>query len=185
VLFADAGRQHTGRTLEIAREAALARGIKHVAVATTTGDTGAVAAKLFEGTGVQVIAVTHNAGFKAPGELELKPELREEIVRHGGVVYTGTIPTRGIGAAIRNRFEGFTEEQVVASTLRLFGQGAKVCAELAAMVSDAGLIPGTEDIICVAGTGRGADTAAVVWPRSTHCFFDIKIREFLAKPSDW
>ena len=185
MLFNDAGKQHTARTLEVVREAALARGIKYVAVATTAGDTGVAAARLFEGTGVKALAVTHNAGFKEPGAQELLPELRDEILRLGGAVYTGTIPTRSIGTAIRNRFEGFSTEQVVASTLRMFGQGAKVCAEIAAMVCDAGLVPAGEDIICVAGTGGGADTAVVVAPRSANCFFDIKIREFLAKPADW
>ena len=184
MVFKDAGKQHTERTLEIARATALERGIKYVVVATTGGETGAAAARLFAGTGVKVVCVTHNAGFKEPGVLELKPECREEIERHGGTVCTGTIITRGVGTAIRNKFEGFSVEQVVASTLRMFGQGAKVCVEIAAMASDAGLVP-AEDVIAVAGTGLGADTCAVVSARSSNFFFDIKVREFLAKPGDW
>ena len=41
------------------------------------------------------------------------------------------------------------------------------------------------DIIAVAGTGRGADTAAVIKANSSNRFFDIKLREYLVKPLDF
>lgn len=37
-------------------------------------------------------------------------------------------------------------------------------------------------VVPVAGTGRGADTAAILSANSSNRFFDIKIREILAKP---
>ena len=185
MIYKDAGKQHTEKTLEIARAAALARGIRYVVVATTTGETGAAAARLFEGTGVKVIAVTHCSGFRETGVNELNSERRAEIEKRGGAVHTGTMVMHALGGALYKKFQGFSDEQVAAATLRIFGQGTKVCAEIAAMACDSGLLPGREDVICVAGTGRGADTCAVVSPESSARFFDIKIREFLAKPGDW
>ena len=65
----------------------------------------------------------------------------------------------------------------------MFGQGTKVAVEIVAMASDADLLP-VEDVIAVAGTGKGADTCLVIGANSTNQFFDIKVREILAKPKD-
>jgi uncharacterized protein len=81
----------------------------------------------------------------------------------------------------RNRF---SEETVIADTLRMFGQGVKVAVEIVAMASDANLLP-VADVIAVAGTGRGADTCILVAANSSNLFFDIKVREILAKPRDF
>ncbi len=53
------------------------------------------------------------------------------------------------------------------------------------MAADAGLIPVNKDVIAVAGTGRGADTALRIQPANTSRFFDLKIREVIAKPIDF
>jgi hypothetical protein len=60
----------------------------------------------------------------------------------------------------------------------------KVCVEIAVMAADAGLIPTDCDVLCVGGTGRGADTAVVLRPAHMNHFFDLRIREILCKPSD-
>jgi len=39
-----------------------------------------------------------------------------------------------------------------------------------------------EDVICVAGTGHGADTALVLRAVNARNFFDLKVREILCKP---
>jgi hypothetical protein len=56
--------------------------------------------------------------------------------------------------------------------------------EIVAMSADAGLIP-FSDVIAVAGTGRGADTAAVIKANTSNRFFDIKLKGYLVKPSDF
>ena len=64
-----------------------------------------------------------------------------------------------------------------------FSQGIKVCIEIAATVCDAGLIPDLDrDIICIAGTGRGADTVCLIKPAPTYEFKNLKIKAILAKP---
>ena len=58
----------------------------------------------------------------------------------------------------------------------------KVAVEIAAMAADAGLIPVDRDIISIAGTGRGADTAIVIKPENSSRLFNITIKEIIAKP---
>lgn len=183
VYFDKAGQENTHRTLEVARNELLNRGLTHMVVASTWGDTGLEAAKMLENTPAHLVVVTHNYGFKEQGEVEMDPSVRSEIVRLGGYVLTGTMVTRGISAAIRGKM-GFSLEQVVADTLRIFGQGMKVCVEMCAMAADAGVIP-TDDVVAVGGTGRGADTAVIIKPASSNSFFDIRVRDILAKPREF
>jgi hypothetical protein len=73
----------------------------------------------------------------------------------------------------------------MANVLRRFGEGAKVCIEITMMAADAGLIPVDQDVVAIAGTGRGADTALRIHPANAARFFDLKIREVIAKPIDF
>jgi len=50
------------------------------------------------------------------------------------------------------------------------------------MAADAGEVPTDREIIAVGGTGKGADTAVVLKPAHMNNFFDLEIREILAKP---
>ena len=184
MMFDRAGTQNTDKALEIAFDYAKANNIENVVVATTVGDTGVAAAKFGKSLGIRVIAVTHNTGFASPGKQELSAEKRAQILESGGVIHTGTLVLRGLGSALRKKF-GSSEEELVASVLRLFGQGMKVCVEMAAMVADAGLVPADKDVVCVAGTARGADTAVLVHPAPSNMLFDIKVREVIAKPRDF
>ncbi len=152
-------------------------------VASTGGETGLKAIQIFRDKGVKLIVVTHNTGFKEPGVQEMDPETREKIEAGGGIVYTGTMVLRNLGTAIRD-IQGYSQQDLVANTLRMLGEGIKVCTEMAAMVADAGLVP-PEDIIAVAGTRTGADTAVVIHAQPSNMFFKMKIREILAKPRDW
>jgi hypothetical protein len=60
----------------------------------------------------------------------------------------------------------------------------KVCVEIAVMAADAGRIPTDCDVICVGGTGRGADTAVVLRPAHSNSFFDLRVGEILCRPAD-
>ncbi len=177
------GYKNTKKALEIMLEGVEKYKVNEVVVASTYGDTGLAAAKLLKGKGVQLIVVTHNYGFKTPGTLEMTPKTRNELESLGARVYTGTMPFRNIGTAIRDK-QTYCQQDLIANTLRLLGQGIKVCVEIAMMASDAGLV-GTNDIITVAGTARGADTVALVHPAPSNHLFDVKVRDILAKPFNW
>ena len=60
----------------------------------------------------------------------------------------------------------------------------KVCVEIAVMAADAGLVDMNNEIITIGGTGRGADTVAVIRPAHSPHFFDLDIKEILAMPRD-
>ncbi|MEX2689145.1 MAG: hypothetical protein Q6351_002325, partial [Candidatus Njordarchaeum guaymaensis] len=72
--------------------------------------------------------------------------------------------------------------EIMAITLRLFGEGTKVCVEIVLMAADAGLISMENDVIAIAGTGIGADTALVIKPAHPSNVFDLTIREIICKP---
>ncbi len=50
------------------------------------------------------------------------------------------------------------------------------------MAADAGLIRTDEDVIAIAGTRDGADTAILLQPVNSQNFFELKIKEILCKP---
>ncbi len=181
--FEKAGKENTQRTLQIAKEEAIKRGIKHIVVASTSGDTGLAAAELLKGTGINLIVVTHNTGIREEGVQPFSPDTRNKIEELSGHVHTGTMVLRGLGTALKEK-GGHSHEQVVADTLRIFGQETKVVIEITAMSADAGLIP-FSDVIAVSGTGKGADTAAVIKANSSNRLFDIKLREYLVKPKNF
>jgi len=180
VTFEQPGEHNTARTLEIARERADALGIRHVLVATTRGETGLQAARAFRG--LHVVVVTHSTGFAAPNTQELSPERRAEIEAAGARVLTCQHALGGVNRAVRRALGTYELDEIIAYTLRIFGQGLKVCVEIALMAADAGLVPVGEPCLAIAGTGRGADTAVVLIPANAQGFFDLRILEVLAKP---
>jgi hypothetical protein len=174
------GEANTGKTLSLAKKRANELGIKTIVVATTSGDTAVKASDVF--SGLKVIAVTHNAGFRSPNTQELTEENRKGFEGKGGIVLTTTHLFSGLSAAMRKQYNTYSLGDIVANTLRTFGQGMKVIAEIAVMAADAGLVKTDEDIIVIAGTGRGADTAIVLRAVNSSAFFDLKIKEILCKP---
>ncbi|MBU0480611.1 MAG: hypothetical protein KKG47_05895 [Proteobacteria bacterium] len=181
--FPKPGFKNTAQTLDILEDGIKKHQIGQVVVASTYGDTGLEAARRLQNLGVTLVVVTHNSGFREPGALEMVPAVRHEIESLGGRVCTGTMPFRNIGTAIREK-QGYSQQDLVANTLRIFGQGIKVCVEIAMMAADSGMIS-QADVLCVAGTGRGADTVALISPQSSNKLFDLKVRDILAKPVEW
>jgi hypothetical protein len=54
--------------------------------------------------------------------------------------------------------------------------------EIVLMAADAGLIPMDREVVAIAGTDGGADTALVVDPAYPRRMLDLKIKEVIAKP---
>jgi hypothetical protein len=127
IYFQTAGRQNTDALLEVVKDYVEREGIRDIVVASTTGETGAKAAKIFKG--YNVIVVTHCFGFQKPGESELKEEFREEILLNGARIFTGTHALSSVERAIRKNFGTIEPLELIASTLRLMGEGTKVCVE--------------------------------------------------------
>ena len=79
-------------------------------------------------------------------------------------------------------FHGVYPVEIIAAALRMFGQGTKVCVEVATMAADAGMIPSGEPVIVVGGTGQGADTALILKAANSCRILDTKIEEIICKP---
>jgi hypothetical protein len=181
VTFAKPGPANTERTLALVKARAEALGIETILVATTRGETGLQATRMLAPR--NVIAVTHSAGFREPFTKGYTPEIAQAIEAAGGTILTTTHAFGGIGRAVRKALNTYQVDEIIAYTLRTFGQGMKVAAEITLMASDAGLVPDAGPIIAVAGSGRGADTAAVILPTHTQTFFDLHFLEILCMPA--
>ena len=180
VYFEHPGGETTEAVLNIARCRAEELGIKNIVVASTTGATAVKAMDILKG--FRVIVVTHVAGMREPNVQEFTEKNRQVVEAEGGVLLTAAHAFSGLSAAMRQKFNTYVIGDIVASTLRIFGQGIKVACEIALMAADSGLVRTDEDVISIAGTGRGADTAIMLSPVNTHNFFDLKVREILCKP---
>ena len=111
--------------------------IDHVIVATTSGTTGVRFAEALAGRDIQTVCVTHHVGFKGADVDELQRPNRERLRQLGAVVVTAGHALSGVGRSISTAFGGTTPGELIAHTLRLFGQGTKVCVECAVMAADA------------------------------------------------
>lgn len=178
------GDDNTDKTLALAKQRAEELGVKTIVVASTVGKTAVKAMDVFKG--YKVIVVTHTAGFREPDTQEFTEENRKIVEEKGGIILTTTHALGGVHRSL-SRGDGPPAPlpvigDIIAMTLRMFGQGMKVACEIAAMATDAGLVPTDAEVICIGGTGRGADTAIVLQPNYAHRFFNIRVKELICKP---
>jgi uncharacterized protein len=179
--FDHPGPENTEETLVLAQARAVELGIRHALVATTSGATARRAAEVLQG--LHVVAVTHSAGFRGPNEQELQEEHRRAIVAAGGEVLTCQHAFGGVNRAVRKKLGTYELDEIIAFTLRTLGEGTKVACEITLMAADAGRVSLGEPILAIGGTGRGADTAVVIWPANAQTFFDLRVMEYVCKPS--
>ncbi|MFW9846818.1 MAG: pyruvate kinase alpha/beta domain-containing protein [Candidatus Thorarchaeota archaeon] len=181
VHFEEASPDHTNAVLDVVQSFVREHtAIKSIVVATTTGATGLAAASRFSKQ--DVIVVSHHTGFSAPNENEMDDENRDSILESGAKLLTTTHAFAGVGRGIRKDVGTWTPTEMMALAFRTFCQGTKVCAEIAMMAADAGLVRVDEDVICIAGTGFGADTAWLITPANTNRFTELKMKACLCKP---
>jgi len=180
--FEKKGKDNTGACLEVVKSALDDGMFKHIVIATTTGSTGLLFSEALKGRGVNVVAVTHSAGFRGPNTFEIPDEILGQIKANGARIFTGTILTHSIETALNAQFNGIYPAMIIAQSLRRFGEGSKVCCEITMMAADAGLIPEGEEVMAVAGTGYGADTVMLLKSAVSKRFLDLKVLEILAKP---
>ena len=191
--FEESKPENMDVVLNLVKQKAESKGIKHVVVASTRGNTGVKAVEVFKDTGITVVVVTHQIGPRGP---ELLPENEEKIKALDGKIVTCTHAFGGVNSSLRRtprREPGEERPQphwpayvpstgdLIANILRLFSQGMKVCFEITVMAADAGAIPIGENVIAVGGQGRWADTAIVVKSANSTSFFDLDVGEILAK----
>ena len=165
--FSEPGPENTDDVMRAVTKRLEGGDIDAVVVASTSGRTGVKFAEALKGK-AKVVAVSHE---------EMEPELKRSIVKHGGIAVDKThlpLHERGMDK-VRNAF--YT-----------LGQGFKVAVEVILIASDKGLIKPYKDVIGVAGSGEGSDTAIVARATSTKEIFSkdsakkLEVREIIAMP---
>lgn len=178
----DTSNKDTEEVLKIAKEYCDKNEFQNIVVATTRGETGKEAGKIFAEK--NVVAVTHSTGFRDEGEQELKEENKKKMEEQGVDIFTGPMPFHSWNDYYRKQKGSIMPTTIIADTLRLLGQGTKVCVEIVSMATDAGLVP-PEPVLAVAGTGYGADTVLLIEGRNSRKFFEMKVKDVIAKPMDF
>ncbi|MGB9806594.1 MAG: pyruvate kinase alpha/beta domain-containing protein [Thermoproteota archaeon] len=141
--------------------------IKTVVVASTTGRTGAKFAEALKGK-AKVVAISHE---------KMDPKLKEEIINLGGTAVDQThLPLHQRGM------------DKVRSAFYALGQGFKVAVEVILIAADKAVVKPYEDVVGVAGSGEGSDTAIVARSTTTREMFSedplrkLEVREIIAMP---
>ncbi|MBD3254934.1 MAG: hypothetical protein GF383_07560 [Candidatus Lokiarchaeota archaeon] len=183
--FEKGGPQNSDKALEIAKKYADQLNVKDIVVASTTGGTADKALEKFNPSEYNLMIVTHSYYFVNEKKRQEYDEKKlAELKDSGAKVLSVTHAMSGIERGIRISMNQWCFVDLMAKFLReQFSQGTKVCIEIASMVADAGMIESLDrDILCIAGTGRGADTVCLIKPAPTSAFDKLRVRAILAKP---
>jgi hypothetical protein len=182
VYFEDVAKNNTEETFRLARQRASELKIKDIVVASTRGDTAVKAAEYFKGFNLVIVRIATGLW---EANSQLFPEEKKKIVEAAGAkVVTSSPAFSGVAISGPPQNRALQMGDVIANTLRTFGQGMKVTCEIVLQAADAGFVQSGVPVVSIAGTGktRGADTAIVVSPVNSNRFFELKVHEIICKP---
>jgi len=181
--FEKPGPANTEALIPAVKERAVEQKIPYVVIASTRGSTALKFHRAFQDTDISLVCVAEHAGFAGGDKQLLSDGTREELVGKGVPVLVSSHALSGISRSVSKKFGGVSSVELIAAVLRQFGgEGIKVAVEISVMAADAGLIPTDREVIAVAGTRGGADSAIVLQAAHMNSFFDLEIREIIAKP---
>ena len=176
------GTDMTQDTLQLAAAALRDRELNSAVIASNTGETVLRFLALDPEPQWDIICITHQVGYIAPGQIEMSVDMRQKLVDCGVKVLTTSHLFSGVARGVRNAFGGLYPGEIMAQTLKMLSPGVKVAVEIAISALDAGLIEFGREVIAVAGTRRGADTACVVRPSHSNAVFDTRVLEVVCRP---
>ena len=131
----------------------------------------------------EVIAVTYCAGSRFADKVEAFNANRQKVEKAGIKIVRGIHALSATERTFENKYGAkFIPLNLVSDSLRMFGQGMKVCVEIAIMAAEHGFVTPSEEIVVLGGSGTGADTAVVLQPAFAAKMFDLKIQQILCKP---
>ena len=180
--FDKKGPVNTIKTLDIALECCRRQDIKKIVIASSTGET---ALKLREkaGISIEIIAVTYSAGSRFREEVEEFNKNQASLLNNNIRIVRGLHALSGVERSFEGKYKSsFIPLNIISDTLRMFSQGVKVCVEISVMAAEHGFINTEQDIIAIAGSGTGADTALVIKPAFAANIFETRIKTILCMP---
>ena len=182
LLFSKPGPANTEACLKAAAARARELGITDVVIASWSGGSVTKALEVLDPKGVNLVVVTHVTGFRKPDQQQMEDSVRRDLEQKGCRVLTCAHAFGGVGRGVRNKLNTYQVDEIMAFTLRMFGQGVKVGVEISLMAADAGMVRTDREIAAIGGTGSGADTAVITTPAHSHTCLDIKVHEIICKP---
>lgn len=185
VLFENAGKQNTAQVIELALQRATELDCNIVA-ASTLGVTADALLTAAESYGFKnKIVIVRGCSSKARGGANLmKPEVKDTLLSRGATIVTTAHLLSAGERGLSGKYKGIYPLEIMADTLRCFGQGTKVCFEVAMMALDADEIPFGVPVVAIGGSHRGADTAVVITPAHSSSILETVIHEIICKPFD-
>ncbi|MBP2173041.1 pyruvate kinase alpha/beta domain-containing protein [Methanococcus voltae] len=162
--------------------------LNDVVLASTTGTTALKLIDMINNSGINrkinVVAVTYHQGFSGEDVNPMTEETENELKSNGAKVVRATHALSGVERGISKKFGGYGPVEIIAETLRTFGQGLKVAYEVTVMAADSGYISTKKDIIALGGSSKGSDCAIIIKPANMNNFFEISLKEIICKPKN-
>jgi len=183
--FEKPGEVNTQDAARFAVERAKELNIRKIVIASTSGKTAEVFFDAMNGSGLELVVVTHAVGFAKPGEWEFSEAVAHRLQKQGVRIVTTTHALSGLERALTRspKVGGGSRSEAIAEALRrVVAVGLKVAVECVLMAADQGAIGINDEVIAVGGTMSGADTVCVIRPAHTSNFFDLQVREIVAMP---
>ncbi|MFB0522619.1 MAG: pyruvate kinase alpha/beta domain-containing protein [Candidatus Bathyarchaeia archaeon] len=189
--FSVCGQINTEKTLELAIQRADELNIKKLIVASETGLSALKAVDMLRGSEINLVVVTSAAGTKIEnsiiGDLRIGiPDKRiwDQLEKNGAKIVRATDPLYNIGAALEHKGVP-TLATLVRLSLKMISSGTAVCVTATLMATDNGVLREGEEVVAVAGSWVGLDTALVVRAANSVNFLKVgamQIREIICKP---
>ena len=178
------GEVNTRKTVELAYERAALLGIDKAVVASETGLSALEALRVFKG--MEVIVVSSAAGTKvegtAIGDLRIgipDEAIHRQLLEGGAKVIRGTDPFWNLGAHTQLVDAG----KLGMMFLQTLSSGLHVCMTAVLEATDAGYLVAGEEVVAMAGSWVGLDTAIVARSANSVHFFDgFEVLELICKP---
>lgn len=179
--------------IALAKDRAIALGVKNVVVASNTGKSALEARQVF-GDGYNMFAVGNPTSSHERGLVHHSGMSEETIRKLEEAGITVALHERSIFQALWKWFQDASLDEVVENagegveygaiviiyrTLQIFGNGSRVCLEVAMMAADTGLLPLDADCVSIARPGAWCnmpDAAMVLRPARTQDMFKGKLR---------
>jgi len=185
------GQINTEETLKLAIRRAHELNIKKLVVASETGLSALKAAEMLQNSGINLTVVTSAAGTRIEntiiGDLRIgipDRKIWDQLEKKGAEIVRATDPLYNIGAALEHKSIP-TLATLIRLCLKMISSGTAVCVTATLMATDNGALREGEEVIAIAGSWIGLDTALVV--RATNSVNLLKagsmqIREIICKP---
>jgi len=192
--FEKPGPHNTGKVIDVVKERIKEGDVKYVVIASITGKTALKAAEELKEQDVSLICVSGFPGWRTIHNIEypfVKGDTRKRLERLN-VAIVDKVPSSLSGDTIDYglaRYGYVPVSWIVAETLEaVSGYGLKTAVEAILMATDCGAVPPFKDVISMAGTDKGADTAIVAKSTFSPSMFSgdstqrFQILEILAMP---